>query len=76
MTRARVLVFGLGLAFLVAACAATGGEALAWKNPDGSLVAVMYNSGSATTYTVAIAGKKLPFAMPLQGWATVHVPAS
>jgi glucosylceramidase len=54
----------------------SGGEALAWKNPDGSLVAVMYNSGSATTYTVAIAGKKLQFAMPSQGWATVYVPAS
>ena len=54
----------------------TGGEALAWKNPDGSLVTVMYNSGSATTYTVAIAGKKVQFAMPSQGWATVYMPAS
>ena len=56
--------------------ATTGGDALAFKNPDGSLVAVMYNSGSATTYTIALAGKKLQFAMPAQGWATVYMPAS
>jgi glucosylceramidase len=54
----------------------SGGEALAWKNPDGSLVTVMYNSGSAMTYTVAIGGKKVQFAMPAQGWATVYMPAS
>jgi O-glycosyl hydrolase len=50
-------------------------EALAWKNPDGSLVAVMYNSGSAATFTVAIGGKNVQFAMPAQGWATVYMPA-
>jgi glucosylceramidase len=49
----------------------TGGEALAFKNPDGSIVAVAYNSGAAKTMTVAIGSKKLQFAMPGNGWATV-----
>ena len=49
----------------------SGGDAVAFKNPDGSIVAVMYNSGSAKTMTVATAGKKLQFAMPGNGWATV-----
>jgi glucosylceramidase len=51
---------------------ATGGDAVAFKNPDGSIVAVMYNSGAANSaYVVSIAGKKLAFAMPSAGWATV-----
>jgi glucosylceramidase len=50
----------------------TGGDAVAFKNPDGSIVAVLYNSGSANSnYIVAIGGKKLQFAMPAAGWATV-----
>ena len=49
----------------------TGGDAIAFKNPDGSIVAVMYNSGGASNYIVQIAGKKLQFAMPATGWATV-----
>jgi glucosylceramidase len=52
----------------------TGGDAIAFKNPDGSEVAVMYNSGSASTYTVAIKGGKYSFMMPSNGWATVFVP--
>ena len=51
--------------------AASGGDALAFKNPDGSLVAVMHNAGSAQTMTIALGGKKLRFAMPADGWATV-----
>jgi len=52
----------------------TGGDAVAFKNPDGSLVAVMFNSGAANAaYVVAIGGKKLQFAMPANGWATVKV---
>jgi glucosylceramidase len=46
-------------------------DALAFKNPDGSIVTVIYNAGSARTLTAAIAGKKLQFAMPANGWATV-----
>jgi glucosylceramidase len=47
-------------------------DAIAFKNPDGSLVVAIYNSGSANnSYVVAIGGKKFSFAMPAQGWATV-----
>jgi len=56
--------------------ATRGGDALAFKNPDGSIVAVMYNAGSARTTTVAAAGKRLQFAMPASGWATIVVTAS
>jgi glucosylceramidase len=52
--------------------ATSGGDAVAFKNPDGSLVAVMYNSGSANnSYVVSIGGQKHQFSMPAQGWATV-----
>ena len=50
----------------------TGGDAIGFKNPDGSLVVAAYNSGGANAnYVVAIGGKKLQFSMPAQGWATV-----
>ena len=51
--------------------ATSGGDAVAFKNPDGSMVTVMYNSGSSKTMTLASAGKKLQFTMPGNGWATV-----
>ena len=52
--------------------ATSGGDAVGFKNTDGSLVAVMFNSGAANgSYVVAIGGKKLQFAMPGNGWATV-----
>lgn len=46
-------------------------DAVAFKNPDGSLVLVMY-SGSASKPTVSIGGKKLQFSMPA-GWATLKI---
>jgi len=50
----------------------TGGDAIAFKNPDGSLVVVLFNSGAAKeAYVVALRGKKLQFAMPSKGWATL-----
>jgi len=50
----------------------SGGDAIAFKNPDGAIVAVMYNSGAAkSTFTVSMGGKKLQFSMPGSGWATV-----
>lgn len=54
----------------------SGGDAIGFKNPDGSLVAVMHNSGGANNnYVVSIGGKKLQFAMPGSGWATLkYVP--
>ena len=55
---------------------AIGGDAIAFRNPDASLVAIMFNSGAANNnYVVAIGGKKLQFAMPGSGWATIkYVP--
>jgi glucosylceramidase len=50
----------------------TGGDAVAFKNPDGSIITVIYNSGAAKTATVAVGGKKLQFSMPANGWATVN----
>jgi glucosylceramidase len=50
----------------------TGGDAVAFKNPDGSIVAIMFNSGAANpNYVVALGGRKFTFAMPGNGWATV-----
>jgi glucosylceramidase len=51
--------------------ATSGGDSVAFKNPDGSIVTVLYNSGAAKTVTVAAASKTLQFAMPANGWATV-----
>jgi len=53
--------------------ATRGGDALAFKNPDGSIIAVMRNGGAARTLTVAARGKKVQLAMPADGWATVVV---
>ncbi len=47
-------------------------DAVAFKNPDGTVVAVIY-ANAAKTITVAINGKKLQFQMPGQGWATLNV---
>ncbi|WP_437568323.1 glycoside hydrolase family 30 protein [Sorangium sp. So ce542] len=53
--------------------ATTGGDALAFKNPDGSIVTILYNSGNAAKTTVLdVAGKKLQFSVPAHGWATVN----
>jgi glucosylceramidase len=51
--------------------ATSGGEAVAFRNPDGSTVVVAYNPGVAKTMILAIAGMKLQLAMPGNGWATV-----
>ncbi len=51
--------------------ATSGGDALAFKNPDGTIVVVVHNAGGARTETVAVAGRKLQFAMPAAGWATL-----
>ena len=48
-----------------------GGDSLAFKNPDGSVVAAMFNAGAAKTLTVAVSNKKLQFSMPGNGWATI-----
>jgi glucosylceramidase len=51
---------------------ATGGDALAFKNPDGAYVVVVYNEGAAKNMTVSIAGTLLQFPAPANGWATVN----
>jgi glucosylceramidase len=53
---------------------ASGGDAIAFQNPDGSVVGVMYNSGGANNaYVVAIGSKKVQFSMPGSGWATIKI---
>ena len=50
----------------------SGGDAVAFKNPDDSIVVVLYNDGAADpNYVVWIAGESYEFAMPADGWATV-----
>jgi glucosylceramidase len=49
----------------------TGGDAMAFKNPDGTFVTVMYNSGGPKAYTLSVGGKRVQFDMPGAGWATV-----
>jgi len=51
--------------------ATTGGDALAFKNPNGTIVTIMYNSGAAKTTIVSAGGKKMQFMIPATGWATV-----
>lgn len=50
----------------------TGGSALAFKNPDGSTVAVVY-AASAGPVTVSLGGRTLQADMPAQGFATFYV---
>ena len=52
--------------------ATSGGDAVGFKNPDGTIVAVLYNSGAAKKAIVTVAGKKMQFDMPAKGWATVN----
>jgi glucosylceramidase len=52
----------------------SGNDVVGFKNSDGSYVAVVYNSGAANSnYIVSVGGKKIQFAMPQAGWATVMV---
>jgi glucosylceramidase len=53
--------------------ATRGGDAVAFSNPDGSLVAVVYNAGAARTMTVSIGTHHIQYAMPGNGWATLVV---
>ncbi len=48
-------------------------DALAFKNPDGSIITEVYNSGSASkTTTVAIGSVSYRFDVPAHGWATLR----
>jgi glucosylceramidase len=47
-------------------------EALAWRNPDDSIVAVVHNPGEQASETVlAIDGDRWRFSVPARGWATL-----
>ena len=50
----------------------SGGDALAFRNPDGSIVTVMYNSGgSPAATTLGVGSATFQFDIPAHGWATV-----
>jgi glucosylceramidase len=51
--------------------ATSGGDAVAFRNPDGGTVVVAYNPAAAKAMILAVAGRKLQLAMPGNGWATV-----
>lgn len=47
-------------------------DALAFKNPDGSIATIVYNSnGSAQQMTLGVGGSNLQFEVPGRGWASV-----
>jgi glucosylceramidase len=50
---------------------ATGGDAVAFLNPDGFLVVVVYSAAAKPDYTIAVGGKTLQFSIPGGGWATL-----
>jgi len=52
--------------------ASIGGDALAFKNPDGSIITVVYNVDAARRLVVAVNDTKLAFDMPGNGWATLR----
>jgi glucosylceramidase len=54
-------------------------NAFAFKNPDGSIIAQVYNKGSSSTKTTVGVGSALSqslyqFDVPAHGWATLRVP--
>jgi glucosylceramidase len=52
----------------------SGGDAVAFKKADGTVVVVMYNSGSTKTYTVKVGSKLLQLSVPGSGWGTLVSP--
>lgn len=51
----------------------SGGNALAFKNPDGSIVTILHNEGqSPSDTTLSIDGTLVQVQIPAQGWATVN----
>ena len=52
----------------------SNGDAVAFKNPDDSLVIVLHNAGEATELTVDVGGRSLRFSAPEHGFATLIVP--
>lgn len=56
------------------ALGANSANVVAFKNPGGGLVAVLYNPGSAKTIRVALGGQTLQFSAPSNGFATLVKP--
>jgi glucosylceramidase len=53
----------------------SNGDAVAFRNPDNSIVAVMYNAGSSkSAYTVQIGAQYVQFSLAATSWATVVLP--
>jgi glucosylceramidase len=49
-------------------------DAVAFKNPDGTLIAEVYNSGdSPKTTTLGVGAAGYQIAIPAHGWATLRV---
>ncbi len=52
----------------------SGGDALAFKNPDDSIIVVAHNSGGqASQTTLSAGGRTVQFEVPARGWATVNL---
>ena len=54
-------------------------DAVAFKNPDGSIVVQVYNKGTAAKTTIVGVGSALSqtlyqFSVPAHGWATLRLP--
>lgn len=50
----------------------TGGDALAFQNPNGSIVTIAYNNATSVTQTtISAGGKSWKVAIPAKGWATL-----
>jgi glucosylceramidase len=53
--------------------ATSGGDALAFKNPDGTLVAIVHNTAtSGKAMTIAMGGKTYQATVPANGFATLN----
>jgi glucosylceramidase len=52
----------------------SGGDALAFRNPDSSIVTIVFNSAtSPAALRISVRGTILQFVVPAQGWATLCV---
>jgi len=53
---------------------ASGSNALAFQNPDGSIVTIVHNPGSSDAETaVSVSGKSYKVKIPKKGWATLAI---
>jgi len=51
----------------------SGGDALAFQNPNGSIVTIISNTGAQKDMIVSVGGKSYKFSHPGKGWATLFV---